>query len=123
MKRRLEAIEMWLWRRMLRIPWTDLKTNEEVLTLAGERRNLMNIIRKRQLRFFGHVMRRDGLENVVTTGMISGSKARGRPREKYTDGLMRATDMTNVHEMLHATRNRYEWKNLVDNVLEDTSPR
>ena len=57
MKRRLEAIEMWLWRRMLRIPWTDLKTNEEVLTLAGETRNLMNIIRKRQLRFFGHVMR------------------------------------------------------------------
>ena len=42
MKRRLEAIEMWLWRRMLRIPWTDLKTNDEVLTLAGERRNLMN---------------------------------------------------------------------------------
>ena len=69
---------------MLRISWTDLKTNDEILALAGERRNLMNIIRKRQLRVFGHVMRRDGLENFVTTGIISVSIARGRPREKYT---------------------------------------
>ena len=123
MKCRLEATEMWLWRRMMKISWTELKSNEEVLRMIGEKRCLMTHIRRRQLRFFGHVMRREGLENIVTTGMIEGTKGRGRPRVRYTDGLRSAARKTNIPELIHATRNRREWRTLVDNVLEDTSLR
>ena len=64
-KKQLEATEMWFLRRMLRIPWTDKKSNEEVLREANSRRMLINKIGKRQTTFFGHVMRREGLECLV----------------------------------------------------------
>lgn len=73
-RRKLEAMEMWLWRRMLRIPWTARRTNEEVLGMVGERRGLMGVVRRRQLKFFGHVMRREGLENLMLTGAVEGRR-------------------------------------------------
>ncbi|GFR85165.1 endonuclease-reverse transcriptase [Elysia marginata] len=78
---------MWFWRRMLRIPWTAKKTNEEVLNETETARSLINRIRKRQATFVGHIMRRDGLENLLTTGKLEGGRGKGRQREKMLDGL------------------------------------
>ena len=78
----LEAAEMWLWRRILKIPWTARKTNEEVLRRMGTEREMVKTKRKRQMRFLGHVMRRNEMEAVVMTGMVEGRRARGRQREK-----------------------------------------
>ena len=75
---KLEAIEMWFYRRMLRIPWTARKTNVEVLKESNVKRTLINNIRKRQSSFFGQFMRQGGLENIVTTGKIEGNRDRGR---------------------------------------------
>ena len=76
------AMEMWRWKRMLRISWTKI-TNEKVLALAGIKRSLMETIRKRQLTFVGHIIRENGLERLCLEGKIEGRKARGRQRLTY----------------------------------------
>ena len=91
--------------------------------MIGEKMCFMTNIRIRQLRFFGHVIRKERLKNMVITGMIEGTKGRGRPRTKYTDDLRRAAKKANIHEMLQTTRDRREWRTVVDNVLEDSSLR
>ena len=124
METKLEAMEMWAWRRMLKISWTERKSNETVLNMVGEQRKLMKTIRKRQMRFLGHTIRRGGIENVAITGMIEGKRGRGRPREKYLDGLARAIggNITPTR-ILQKTRDRQRWRIMTANVLENTAHR
>ena len=68
MERRLQSVEMWVYRRMLRISWTDHMSNEEVLAKMGTRRKLVETIRTRQLQFLGHVLRREELKDMAITG-------------------------------------------------------
>ena len=68
--RSIEAAEMWFLRRMLRVPYTARQSNEEVLRRANVKRHLANNIRRGQAEFFGHVMRREALEHLITTGKI-----------------------------------------------------
>jgi len=75
---RLEAAEMSFLRRMLRIPWTAHETNDSVLIRARTERRLLMTIRTRQAAFFGHVIRKSQLENLVITGKFDGKKARTR---------------------------------------------
>ena len=71
LERRLEAAEMWCIRRIMRISWTEKKSNEEVMEMmAGYKRSLLKIIRKRQLQCCGHINRADGLEIQILSGMI-----------------------------------------------------
>ena len=124
MERRIEATEMWCYRRMLRISWADRVTNEEVLQRAGAGRELMRVIRQRQLRFLGHVMRQKQLESVCVTGKVEGRRGRGRPRIKLVDTLARAVGggMTSA-QLLQMTDRRSDWRSVVANVLGDTGPR
>ncbi|GFO21283.1 endonuclease-reverse transcriptase [Plakobranchus ocellatus] len=98
-QKKLEATEMWFLRRMLRISWTAKKTNDTVLEEAHTTRLLISKIRKRQATFFGHVMRREKLENLVTTGMLEGKRSRGKQREKLIEGL---TDWLKAGKSLEA---------------------
>ena len=75
MSKRIEATEMWFIRRMLRISWTEKKTNEDVLAEEEYERSLMKKIETRKGKFIGHVMRKEGLENMITTGRIEGNRA------------------------------------------------
>ena len=122
MEKRLEAFEMWCWRRMLRISWTERRTNDSVLEEIRKPRELMKIIRTRQLNFLGHVMRREAMENISLTGRISGSRGRGRPRTKYMDGIKQVIPGgLSAGEILQMTRNRLEWKSMIANVFSDTA--
>ena len=123
--RRLEAMEMWLWRRMMKVPWTARLTNGEVLIMVGENRQLMQAVRKRQLKFFGHIVRGGDMENLALTGMIEGGRGRGRPREKYLDGLVRQTGgrVTTAVQLIRTASDRQEWKSMVADVLEDMAQR
>ena len=67
-------------------------------------------------------MRREGLENRAATGFIDGSRGKGRPRDKYIDGIARAVGRTPV-ELIRETRDRRKWRLLAANVLEDREPR
>ncbi|GFR73885.1 hypothetical protein ElyMa_003879900 [Elysia marginata] len=74
-QRKIEAAEMWFFRRMLRVPWTAKKTNEEFLKETETTRSLMNRIRRRQAKFVGHIMRREGLENLIKPEEWRGRRA------------------------------------------------
>ena len=73
---------------MWKIPWAARITNNEVLERIGSTRELMTHIRRRQMKFLGHVMRREKNESVVMTGRVDGTRDRGRQREKYMDGIV-----------------------------------
>ena len=110
----IDAAEMWCLRRMLKISYLDRVTNEEVLRRAGEKRRLCNDIKRGQATFFGHVMRREKLEHLVTTGKINGKRSRGRQREKITDCLSHWLRKTSI-EVLHGVRDRVQFRAMVAN--------
>ena len=87
LERRLKAAEMWYIRRIMRISWTEKKSHEEVMEMAGYKRSLLKTIRKRQLQFFGHINRADGLEKQILSGKICGTQSRRRQVTKCTDSL------------------------------------
>ena len=84
----LEAFEMWVWRRIENISWTEHITNEEVLKRVGECRLIITTIRKRQHRWLGHIMRGDSLVITVLEGRLKGRKQKGRPRKMLMQWLM-----------------------------------
>ena len=127
MENRLEAVEMWFLRRVLRISWVDHISNGEVLIRAGEERTLIKAIRKRQLEFLGHVMRKEGIEEILTSGKIEGKKGRGRPRFTFLGSLgkwMQAQvpedqkDSFTVQKVLKTCKDRDLWKFMVTYVLK-----
>ncbi|GFR88765.1 retrovirus-related Pol polyprotein LINE-1 [Elysia marginata] len=114
-QRKIEAAEMWFFRRMLRVPWTTRKTNEEVLKETETTRSLMNRIRRRQAKFVGDIMRREGFKNLITTGRMEGKKSRGRQREKMLDGMTSWMGTKRVTDALSETWNRESWKDMIAN--------
>ncbi|GFS05260.1 RNA-directed DNA polymerase from mobile element jockey [Elysia marginata] len=117
-KKKLEAVEMWFLRRMLKIPWTAKKTNERVLQEPQSKRSLLDKIRKRQATFFGHIMRQEKLENLVITGMMMSRRCRGKQRERLTDGMAKWLVMGSVVAMLQKTKMCQEWRRLIANAME-----
>ena len=85
--KRLEAAEMWYIRRAMRLPWTEKKSNEEIMEMVEYGRSQLKIIRKKDLQFFGHINRDGVLEKQILDGKISGTKSRGRQSTRYTDSL------------------------------------
>lgn len=108
MAKRINAFEMWAFRKMQRISWTTKTTNEAVLRQVNKERDLLKSIRHRQARFLGHVMRKGKLEHLSLTGKIEGKRARGRQRQKYLHHLSE-----NPNEVIHATYNRSNWKKFI----------
>ena len=72
---------------MLRVSWTERRSNVNILETIGGRRELLAVVRRRQIAFLGHVMRADGIENLAVTGRIAGTRSRGRSRKKYLDRM------------------------------------
>ena len=117
MQKKLEAVEMWFLRRILRVPWTAKKPNETVLKEADTERRLLQKIRKRQATFFGHIMRQEGLEHDITTGKLDGKRCKGRQREKMLDGLKIWLRTERVSDMMSATKDRDVWRDMIANAM------
>src|SRR6218665_1564443 len=83
--KQIEAFEMWIWRRMERMSWTEHRTNEEILKKVEENRSLMDIIRTRQKNWIGHILRGNSLQREIMEGRMEGKRGRGRPRQKLMD--------------------------------------
>ena len=88
LRRRLVAVEIWFLRRMLRLPWKGRLTNERVMEMVGVRRELLGAVKKRQLKFLGHLLRHGCLEEEVFLGKIEGRRARGRQGLKFESSLV-----------------------------------
>ena len=116
-RKKLEATEMWFLRRMLRISWTEKKTNKEVLEQAETKRSLFQTIRKRQMQFLGHLNRHKGLEHLALTGKIEGRKSRGRQRAKYLNRLnswVTGREKDNL-SFLRISDQRDKWHTMITN--------
>jgi len=103
---KLNAFEMWVWRRMQKVSWKDKKTNEEILSLVDEERCLMKTIIKRKKDWIGHVVRGDNLLKRVLEGRMEGKKPRGRPRMGMIDDLKEGS----YTEMKRRTDDRETWR-------------
>ena len=92
---RIDAFEIWCWRRLLRIPWTERKSNQSILKEINPEYSLEGLMLKLKLQYFGHLMRRaDSFEKTLMLGKIEGRRRRGQQRMKWLDGITDLVDMS-----------------------------
>jgi exonuclease III len=108
-RKKLEAFEMWMWRRMLKISWKDKVSNVKVLERIGETRTLMDRIRIRKRNWIGHVLRGDSLLKDIIEGTVSGERKRGRKRIKMLDDLKKDSGYVYLKRL---ASDREEWRKL-----------
>ena len=86
--RRIDAFELWCWRRLLRVPWTARRSNQSILKEVSSGYSLEGLMLKMKLQYFGHLMRRaDSLEKTLMLGGTEGRRRRGRQRMRWLDGI------------------------------------
>src|SRR5574338_250367 len=92
---RLDAFELWCWRRLLRVPWTARRSNQSILKEIGPGISLEGMMLKLKLQYFGHLIRRvDSLEKTLMLGRIGGRGRRGRQRMRWLDGITDSMDVS-----------------------------
>ena len=112
-RRRIDSFELWCWRRLLRIPWTARRTNKSVIEEIKATNPLEALIKKQQLSYFGHIMRRENsLEKSIMLGMGGGSRKRGRPRARWLDDIKAVTNCT-LAELCGSARDRDTWRKMI----------
>ena len=106
---KVNAFEMWAYRRLLRISWQERKSNTWVLDELQTNLMLLNQIIARKLNYFGHAIRHQGLEKLIIQGMLEGKRGRGRPPRSWCDDI---TDWTgkNLAEASHMAEDRKRWR-------------
>ena len=93
--RRINAFELWCWRRLLRVPWTARRSKQSILKEISPGISLEGMMLKLKLQYFGYLMRRvDSLEKTLKLGGIGGRRKRGRPRMRWLDGITDSMDMS-----------------------------
>ena len=92
--RRIDAFELWCWRRLLRVPWTARRSNQSILKEISPRISLEGMTLKLKLQYFGHMRRVDSLEKTLMLGGIGGRRRRGRQRMRWLDGITDSMDMS-----------------------------
>ena len=94
-RQRIDAFELWCWRRLLRVPWTARRSNQSILKEISPGISLEGMMLKLNLQYFGHLMRRvDSLEKTLMLGGIGGRRRRGRPRIRWLDGITASMDVS-----------------------------
>jgi len=112
-QRRIEAFEMWCYRRPLRVSWTQRKTNEWVLLELGEKRQLLKDIKTRKIRYYEHVMRKDScLEKDIIQGHVNGRRSPGRQRRRWVEDITEWTGLQ-INEAVRVTEDRQRWHNVL----------
>ena len=93
--RRIDAFELWCWRRLLRVPWTARRSNQSILKEISPEYSLEGLKLKLKLQYFGHLMQRtDSFEKTLMLGKIEGRRRRGRQRMRWLDGMTNLMDMS-----------------------------
>ena len=92
---RIDAFELWCWRRLLRVPWTARRANQSILKEISPGCSLEGLMLKLKLQYFGYLMRRaDSLEKTLLLGKIGGRRRRGRQRMRWRDGITDSMDVS-----------------------------